>query len=130
MRVFVTGGTGAIGNHALPALTASGHEVTAMVRTPSKAEAVRNAGATHIDVSIFDRAGLTRAFRGHDAVVNLATALPSTQRFIMQSAWADCTRIRTERVGDPRGRGAGSRCGTGRAGIGGNDLPRRRRSVA
>lgn len=96
MRVFLTGGTGAIGSHALPALIDAGHQVTAMVRNATKGEAVRRAGATPVELSIFDRAGLTEAFDGHAAVVNLASALPSTQRFIMKSAWAQCHRIRTE----------------------------------
>jgi nucleoside-diphosphate-sugar epimerase len=32
MRVFATGGTGAIGGHTVPALVAAGHDVTAMAR--------------------------------------------------------------------------------------------------
>ena len=96
MRVFVTGGTGAIGSYALPALIAAGHQVSAMVRSATKADAVRQAGATPIEVSIYDRSSLADAFRDHDAVVNLASALPSTNRFILKSAWNECRRIRTE----------------------------------
>lgn len=96
MRVFVTGGTGAIGSHAVPALIAAGHEVTAMVRNDAKASVVAGQGATPLPVSLFDRDALSEAFRGHDAVVNMASALPSPQRFVFKSAWEQCHRIRTE----------------------------------
>ena len=48
MRVFVTGGTGAIGGHAVPALVRAGHEVAALARTPEKSERLRRQGATPI----------------------------------------------------------------------------------
>lgn len=96
MRVFVTGGTGAIGSLTVPALVAAGHEVTALARSEDKAAMLRGQGARPVRLSLFDTAALTLAFRGHDAVVNLASALPSPQRFMLKSAWAECQRIRTE----------------------------------
>ncbi len=41
MRVFVAGDTGAIGNHAVPALIAA-DTVTALARTPEKAAVLAN----------------------------------------------------------------------------------------
>lgn len=96
MRVFVTGGTGAIGRHAVPALVDAGHQVCALARSDAKADEIRGHGATPVDVSIFDRDGLTAAFADHDAVVNLATALPATKSAIRVSAWTQCERLRTE----------------------------------
>jgi nucleoside-diphosphate-sugar epimerase len=96
MRIFVTGGTGAIGRHALPALVSEGHQVVALARSRAKADEIRAHGATPADVSIFDRDGLTAAFAGHDAVLNLATALPPTKSAMRVSAWAPCERLRTE----------------------------------
>ncbi|MUL79700.1 NAD(P)-dependent oxidoreductase [Mycolicibacterium sp. CBMA 226] len=96
MRVFVTGGTGAIGIHAVPALVAAGHPVTALARSDAKAAALRSQGAEPVSVSLFDRCGLADAFAGHDAVINLASALPSTTAFIRKSAWAECERVRSE----------------------------------
>ena len=96
MRIFVTGGTGAIGSYAVPALVSAGHQVTAMARTDTKAEVLRRHGASPVQVSLFDRDGLTDAFSGHDAVINLASALPPPERFMLKSAWAECQRIRTE----------------------------------
>ncbi|NMO02685.1 NAD(P)-dependent oxidoreductase [Gordonia sp. TBRC 11910] len=96
MRLFVTGGTGAIGGYAVPALVGAGHQVRALARGAAKAATLSSQGAVPVEVSLFDREGLTRAFAGCDAVVNLASALPSTAAFIRKSAWADCERIRTE----------------------------------
>ncbi|WP_207841277.1 NAD-dependent epimerase/dehydratase family protein [Williamsia soli] len=96
MRVFLTGGTGAIGRYTVPALIRGGHAVTALARSTQKADWLRRQGATPIAVSLFDREALARAFDGHDTVVNLASALPSTMRFASSRAWRDCTRIRGE----------------------------------
>lgn len=96
MRVFVTGGTGAIGGHVLPALVAAGHEVSALVRSPEKAARVEAAGATPVEVSLYDRDALAAAFAGHDAMANLATAIPPTKDALRASAWAETVRIRTE----------------------------------
>jgi nucleoside-diphosphate-sugar epimerase len=96
MKVFVTGGTGAIGGHAVPALVRAGHMVTALARTPEKATQLSKQGASPITVSMFDRAALTEAFKGHDAVINLATAIPPTAKFMQTKAWANNDRVRTE----------------------------------
>lgn len=96
MKVFVTGGTGAIGRYAVPALVNAGHAVTAMARSPQKADQLRSLGANPVEVSIYDRASLATAFAGHDAVVNLATALPPTAEFRRIDAWSENIRIRSE----------------------------------
>jgi nucleoside-diphosphate-sugar epimerase len=95
-RVFVTGGTGAIGGHVIPALVQEGHAVTALARTPEKAAALTAQGAAAVSVSLFDRTALTAAFAGHDAVVNLATAIPPMTRFTSAKALRNNERIRTE----------------------------------
>ena len=96
MRIFVTGATGAIGTYAVPALVAAGHTVSALARTPAKAATLNSQGARPISVSLFDRDGLCRAFDGHDAVVNLASALPATHKMIIMSAWTENHRVRGE----------------------------------
>ncbi|HEX3778794.1 MAG TPA: NAD(P)-dependent oxidoreductase [Pseudonocardiaceae bacterium] len=96
MRVFVTGGTGALGRHAVPALIAAGHSVTALARTPAKAAALIAQGAEVAEVSLFDSAALALAFAGHDAVANLASAQPSMTRFTSAKAWQQTQRVRTE----------------------------------
>lgn len=96
MKIFVTGGTGAIGRHAVQALVEGGHAVTALARTPEKAASLGAQGATPVSVSLFDKARLVEAISGHDAIVNLATALPATSDFRKISAWSENIRIRTE----------------------------------
>ncbi|HLM63102.1 MAG TPA: NAD(P)-dependent oxidoreductase [Acidimicrobiales bacterium] len=96
MKVFVAGGTGAIGGHAVRGLIAAGHTVTALARSPEKAAELSERGAEPVRVSLFDRAALTEAMAGHAAVVNLATAIPPMTRFMRTSAWRDADRVRTE----------------------------------
>ncbi len=96
MRVFVTGATGVIGRRVLPRLTAAGHQVTAVARTPGKAEGVRAAGARPVVLDVFDPEAACRAFDGHDAVINLATRIPPPSRAATPSAWREGTRLRTE----------------------------------
>ncbi len=96
MKVFVTGGTGAIGGHAVPAVVRGGHQVSALARTPDKAEQLRAQGATPVVASIFDRPAMTDALAGHDALVNLATAIPSTWKFMHSKSWVANDRIRTQ----------------------------------
>ena len=69
--------------------------MTAVGRTLAKQEALRQAGAEPVAVDLFDVEGLRRAMAGHDAVVNLATHMPSsTTRMLFRSAWRQNDRIR------------------------------------
>ncbi len=96
MRVFVAGGTGAIGGHVIPALVGEGHTVSALARTPEKAATLQRQGATAVAVSIFDRQALAKAFADHDAVANLTSAIPPMSRFLLARAWQANDRVRTE----------------------------------
>lgn len=96
MKVFVAGGTGAIGGHAIPALIREGHEVAALARTPEKAARLAQQGAEPVSVSIFDRQALSAAFAGRDAVVNLTSAIPPMTQFVRAKAWRNNDRVRTE----------------------------------
>jgi nucleoside-diphosphate-sugar epimerase len=48
MKVFVTGGSGFVGGHAIEALVRAGHEVVALSRSSSSDEKVRGYGATAV----------------------------------------------------------------------------------
>jgi len=94
MRVFVTGATGVIGRRVVPGLAARGHSVTATARTPSALDGV---SATVVAVDLFDVDALAHAFAGHDAVINLATHMPSTAwKMLFRSAWRRNDRIRSD----------------------------------
>jgi len=80
-RVFLTGATGFVGSHVLPALLNAGHSVTALVRSESRATALlarvaASPGRLETRIGhVNDRAALDAAMVGCDAVVHLV-ALP------------------------------------------------------
>ena len=96
MKVFVAGGTGAIGTHAVREIVSAGHQVSVITRSDEKSALIRSLGASPISVSLFDRQGLKGILPGFDAVVNLATAIPPTSRFMQSRAWIENDRIRKE----------------------------------
>lgn len=96
MRIFVLGGTGAIGRPAVDALVSAGHSVSALARTDERAAELDARGAQPVEVSIFDRSGLAGAFRDHEVVVNLASSMPLTLQFPILRAWRRTKRVRTE----------------------------------
>ena len=77
MRVFVTGATGALGQHLVPALIAAGHEVTATTRTPGKAGQLRETGAEPVVVDGLDREAVIAAVQAAspEVIVHEMTAL-------------------------------------------------------
>lgn len=78
-------------------LLAQGHSVTAVARKPPSAPEV--VGATFVPVDLFDLDALKRVVAGHDAIVNLATHMPSTAwKMLFRSAWRLNDRLRTEGV--------------------------------
>jgi nucleoside-diphosphate-sugar epimerase len=96
MRVFVTGGTGVIGRRVLPLLLAEGHSVTVALR--GQGSGLPDTVAT-IRVGLFDPDGLRRALAGHDAVINLATHIPSASwKMLLTPYWRENDRIRTTGV--------------------------------
>jgi 2-alkyl-3-oxoalkanoate reductase len=77
MRVFVAGGTGALGRRLVPRLVARGHEVTATTRSASKARELRALGAHPVVVDGLDGVAVGRAVAEAQpaAVVHQMTAL-------------------------------------------------------
>ena len=96
MRVFVAGATGIAGRRAVLRLIEAGHQVTGVARSAEKAAELADAGASAARVSLFDRSDLFSAVAGHDAVVNLATHIPSPAQMARMSAWKENERIRRE----------------------------------
>ncbi|MCS5486658.1 NAD(P)H-binding protein [Curtobacterium flaccumfaciens pv. beticola] len=74
MQVFLTGASGYIGSSVLRALVAHGHEVTALVRSYQKAQAVRDAGGHAIVGDVTDTDVVRRLAHEADAVVHTASA--------------------------------------------------------
>ncbi len=99
MRVLVAGATGVIGSRLVPLLTAVGHEVVGLSRSPARAAAIEAAGARTVVADALDRAALAAAVReaAPDAVVNLLTAIPAAldPRRLARD-FAATNRLRTE----------------------------------
>jgi nucleoside-diphosphate-sugar epimerase len=67
-----------------------------VARSPEKAELLRRLGATPVTLDLFDAVAVRDAVAGHDAVINLATHIPSLTRAAKPGAWAENDRIRTQ----------------------------------
>src|SRR5712692_5734933 len=78
MRVFLAGGTGAIGAPLIRALTAAGHQVTALTRSSANAPTLRALGATPAVADALDAEALRRVVVDAQPthVVHELTALP------------------------------------------------------
>jgi nucleoside-diphosphate-sugar epimerase len=70
MKVFLTGGTGFIGGALARQLRDLGHDVVALVRSPSKADDLRRIGATLVEGDLADPAVITAAATGCDAAIH------------------------------------------------------------
>jgi nucleoside-diphosphate-sugar epimerase len=77
MRVFIAGGSGAIGRALVPRLVAAGHQVAATTRSAAKAPLLESLGATPVVVDALDELAVravVKAFRP-DALMNQLTSL-------------------------------------------------------
>ena len=72
MKALVTGATGFVGSHLAEALRGRGDAVTALVRSPKKAEALAPLGIRIVTGDLDDAASLDRAAEGQDIVYHVA----------------------------------------------------------
>jgi dihydroflavonol-4-reductase len=79
MRILVTGGSGFVGSHSVAALTAAGHHVRVMARSPAKVTGTLEPLGTSMDAvevvegDLLDHAAVERAIDGMDAVLHAAS---------------------------------------------------------
>jgi nucleoside-diphosphate-sugar epimerase len=73
MKLALTGATGFIGSHVLTDLQEHGHDVTALVRNDSDADAVAARGATSLVVDLYDRPAVVRALSQADGAIHTAS---------------------------------------------------------
>jgi nucleoside-diphosphate-sugar epimerase len=80
MRVFIAGGTGAIGRPLIAKLLANGHAVTVLTRSSEKAQALRNEGLDPAIADVFDADAMNAVVKQAqpDVVIEQLTALPKT----------------------------------------------------
>jgi UDP-glucose 4-epimerase len=109
VRVVVTGASGIVGSALLPALTARGHEVTAVCRRVPQAPGApgRSEGVEWVAHDLADRSGDARlpgVVRGADSVVHLAWGLQPMhnrghlRRVDLGGSLAVIRAVRAERV--------------------------------
>jgi len=74
MKIFCTGASGYIGGSVAAHLSAAGHQVTGLIRSAEKADAVRAFGIEPVVGTLDDAQVLSRAAQAADVVVNAASA--------------------------------------------------------
>ena len=72
MRYFVTGGTGFLGGYLVERLRSAGHVVVALVRDPSRADALEAMGADLVQGDVTDADSMRPAMRGADGIFHVA----------------------------------------------------------
>ena len=96
MRVFVTGATGVLGQSVVRLLVEAGEVVRGLSRSQKNASTLRAIGAEPVEADLFKRESLYRAMKDCDAVLHLATKIPSLGGFRSRAAWKDNDRIRRD----------------------------------
>ena len=96
MRIAVTGATGVLGQEAVEALVAAGHEVTGITRRDSGVPIVEGRGGAAVVADVFDATDLARAFRGHDVVINTLAHVPVGMAGLRPLAWREDDRLHLE----------------------------------
>jgi nucleoside-diphosphate-sugar epimerase len=95
MKVFVAGGTGVLGRATVRALRQAGHQVRTTARGEDNARLMRSLGAEPVEVDLYDPVAVRRAIVGSDAVLRLATKIPSLMKMGRRGAWTETNRLRT-----------------------------------
>jgi len=96
MKVFVAGGTGALGHRVVRGLVAAGHEVTATARRDDWADYLKRIGALPVAVDLFDPAAIRSVVAGQDAVLRLTTKIPPLAHMRRTETWMETGRLRTD----------------------------------
>jgi uncharacterized protein YbjT (DUF2867 family) len=76
MQTLVAGGTGFVGTALVCELTARGHDVTVLARTPEDADLPSSVKRVACDLLEADTEDVREAVAGHDSVVNLVALSP------------------------------------------------------
>jgi nucleoside-diphosphate-sugar epimerase len=100
MRIFVAGGTGALGKRLVPLLVAGGRDVVGLTRSADRAEWLRGEGAEAVIGDALDRDAVVNAVvrAGPEVVVHELTAFSTlgTNLRHFERDVAQTNRLRTE----------------------------------
>ena len=94
MKIFIAGGSGAIGRQLVPMLVRDGHQVVALTRSPEGAALLDSMGATPVIGSVFDEARLDEVVERAEpeVVIHQLTAFGTTDG----DPFAETIRVREE----------------------------------
>ena len=95
MKVFITGATGVLGRRVVKLLRAAGHEVAGLSRSEKNAQWLAAQGVEFRQGDLFDAAQMRRVTAGYEAILHLATAIPTKSK-TTPADWALNDRIRGE----------------------------------
>jgi nucleoside-diphosphate-sugar epimerase len=96
MQVFVTGGTGVLGEPVIRILREQGHQVLALAHSDSSSAKLRDAGVAVVEGQLFDAPFVRRVTEGLDAILHLATRIPVAAEMGDPAAWEINDQIRTQ----------------------------------
>lgn len=91
MKVLVTGGTGFVGSHLIDLLLSSGHQVTALVRSPARAASLAERGVELITGDLANRAALAAATRDQSIIYHVAALTGAVNEAELMAANRDGT---------------------------------------
>ncbi|HXR60199.1 MAG TPA: NAD-dependent epimerase/dehydratase family protein, partial [Solirubrobacterales bacterium] len=90
MKVFLTGATGFIGGEVARQLRARGEDVVCLVRSPEKADKLRQLGCELLSGDLGDERSIRKGMEGCEAVIHAAAmyevGIPAKQRPAMREA--------------------------------------------
>jgi hypothetical protein len=94
MRIFIAGGSGAIGRFLVPQLVAEGHYVVALTRSSERAAVLESLGAVAVVGDVYDETAVTQAIAacGAELVMHQLTAFGTTDG----DPYAETMRIRVD----------------------------------
>jgi nucleoside-diphosphate-sugar epimerase len=77
MEIFIAGATGVLGRRVVKLFVDRGHSVTGLARSVQNETFLRNHNARIARTDILDREAITEHVKRHDAVLHLATKIPT-----------------------------------------------------
>ncbi|HEV7910950.1 MAG TPA: NAD(P)-dependent oxidoreductase [Methylocella sp.] len=97
MKIFVAGATGVVGRRLVLLLTAAGHEVAGLTRSPAKAGLLRRIGVTPIIADALDRAAVMEVVHRQkpEIVVHELTSIKKIDLRNFDRGFAATNRLRT-----------------------------------
>lgn len=93
MKVFVAGATGVLGHRVVDELDSRGHDVLGLARDQDGADTVEEAGGRPVEGDVLEADTLRQPMEEADAVVNAATAIPTSTKPTREE-WRRNDRVR------------------------------------